>query len=389
MKNIQSILNAVLSKNIIEYILIDKHFTVIGSSKNIDKYLEEKLHIGDDILSVLPELVGAEDDIQKSFTESISSYTVGPVRKNDSYVNVSIEHYDQEQTLILLHNITDTIQAQQKLLQYGNESILLNNTLKNILDSQRTLLFATSKDEITYVNEQFMAYFGIEKASELKMKKLKIYEHLDHDLKDYDELHKRVIAKEKYVTINNDTFMLQASCIEPTHRLFTLTKVTKLTKDMQIDGLTGAYKKSYFNTHLERLTREQKEGVLVVLDIDNFKKVNDIYGHQTGDEILKEFAILIRNSIRENDLFARWGGEEFLLLLEDTSIDNAMTRVEQLRHMVDAHTFKDVGHITVSFGLAKNEKGDDMHSLLYRADQALYEAKNAGKNRLQFKELNS
>ena len=198
-----------------------------------------------------------------------------------------------------------------------------------------------------------------------------------------------MIAKEKYVTINSDTFILQASCIEPTHRLFTLTKVTKLTKDMQIDGLTGAYKKSYFNTHLERLTREQKEGVLVVLDIDNFKKVNDIYGHQTGDEILKEFAILIRNSIRENDLFARWGGEEFLLLLEDTSIDNAMTRVEQLRHMVDAHTFKDVGHITVSFGLAKNEKGDDMHSLLYRADQALYEAKNAGKNRLQFKDLNS
>ncbi|MBA1421211.1 MAG: GGDEF domain-containing protein [Epsilonproteobacteria bacterium] len=70
--------------------------------------------------------------------------------------------------------------------------------------------------------------------------------------------------------------------------------------------------------------REKKEGVLVVLDIDDFKKVNDTYGHQIGDKILKEFATLIQDNIRGDDLFARWGGEEFLLLLENTNVYNAI-----------------------------------------------------------------
>jgi len=387
MKNIQIILNAVLSKNIIEYILIDKNFTVVSSSEDVHKYLEKKLNVGDDILSVLPEFVGAEEKIKEIFLEPTLTYVVESVYKNEYYVNMCVEYYDEEIALILLHNITDTTLSQQKLLQYSNESILLNNTLQKILDSQNALLFVTNKDEITYVNEQFMEYFSVKRVSELKRRNLKLYEYLDSGLKDYDALFERVNAKEEYVIINNDTFILQASCIESTHRLFTLTKVTKLTKDMQIDSLTGVYKKSYFNSHLERLIREKKEGVLVVLDIDDFKKVNDTYGHQIGDNILKEFATLIQNNIRGGDLFARWGGEEFLLLLEGINIENAMMKVEQLRKLVDTHNFKEVGHMTVSFGLAKNEESDDVHSLLFRADKALYEAKDAGKNRLQFKKL--
>ncbi len=387
MKNIQIILNAVLSKNIIEYILIDKNFTVVSSSEDVHKYLENKLNVGDDILFVLPEFVGAEDNIRKIFSEPKLSYVVESVYKNNYYVNMSVEYYDEKIALILLHNITDTTLSQQKLLQYSNESILLNTTLQKILNSQNALLFVTNKDEITYVNEQFMEYFSVKKVSELKSKDLKLYTYLDSGLKDYDALFERVNSKEEYVIIDDDTFILQASCIESTHRLFTLTKVTKLTKDMQIDSLTGVYKKSYFNSHLERLIKKKKEGVLVVLDIDDFKKVNDTYGHQVGDKILKEFATLIQNNVRGDDLFARWGGEEFLLLLENTNIENAMIKVEQLRRLVDTRTFKNVGHMTASFGLAKKEESDDVHSLLFRADKALYEAKDAGKNRIKFKKI--
>ena len=387
MKNIQIILNAVLSKNIIEYILIDKNFTVVSSSEDVHKYLEKKLNVGDDILSVLPEFVGAEDKIEKIFSEPTLSYVVESVYKNDYYVNMCVEHYDEKIVLILLHNITDTTLSQQKMLQYSNESILLNNTLQKILDSQNALLFVTHENEISYVNEQFMEYFDIKNNSELKRKNLKIYQYLDGDLKDYEALFERVNDKEEYIVINNDTFILQASCIESARRLFTLSKVTKLTKNMQIDPLTGIYNKKYFNSYFEKLIREKKECVLVVLDIDDFKKINDTYGHQIGDKILKEFATLIQNNIRGNDLFARWGGEEFLLLLENTNVDNALMKVEQLRKIVDQYVFQDIGHMTVSFGVSKKEECDDMHSLLFRADKALYEAKDAGKNRVIFKKI--
>ena len=156
---------------------------------------------------------------------------------------------------------------------------------------------------------------------------------------------------------------------------------------MQIDNLTGVYKKSYFNSYLKRLIREKKECVLVVLDIDDFKKINDTYGHQIGDKVLKEFATLIQNNIRGNDLLARRGGEEFLLLLENTNVDNALMKVEELREIVDQYSFQDIGHMTVSFGMSKKEECDDMHSLLFRADKALYEAKDAGKNRVIFKKI--
>lgn len=387
MIHIQKILNAVLSKNIVEYILIDKNLRIVKHSEGLTKYLESTPNIGDDVLDFLPELVGSEEDILQIFDTPTFSFVLESVYKKDYYVNVSVEHYDQNTALILLHNITDTALTQQKLVQYSNESILMNKTLQKILDSQNALLFVTNHEEITYVNEQFMDYFSINRVSELKRRNLQLCTYLDPSLKGYDALFERVKDKEEYVVIGNDTFILQGTCVEETHKLFTLTKVTKLTHDMQIDTLTGAYKKSYFNSHLEKVIRDKKEGMLVVLDIDDFKQINDTYGHQVGDQVLKEFAELIQNNIRSNDLFARWGGEEFLLLLEDTNPENAMIKVERLRELIDRHIFAEIGHMTVSIGMAKKEDSDDMHSLLFRSDKALYEAKDAGKNRVEFKKL--
>jgi diguanylate cyclase (GGDEF)-like protein len=284
-----------------------------------------------------------------------------------------------------LHNITDNTLTQQKLLQYSNESILLNNTLQKILDNQNALLFVTHNNEISYTNQQFMEYFSIKEVTDIRRKNLQLYKSFDPLLETYDALFERVNAKEEYVVINQDTFILQATWIESTHKLFTLTKVTKLTKEMQKDTLTGAYKKNYFNLQLEKLIENHEDCILVVLDLDNFKQVNDTYGHQAGDDVLKEFVLLIQDNIRGDDLFARWGGEEFLLLLKHTNIDNALKKIESLRHIIDTYIFKHVGHITSSFGVAYKEESDDLHSLLQRADKALYEAKNRGKNRVIFK----
>ena len=130
MKNIQIILNAVLSKDIFEYILVNKNFEVTNISTNIDKYLGDKPQIGDDILTFLPELVGSEKEVNEIFSKPNLNYSLESVYKNDYYINISIEHYDENTLLILLHNITDITRSKQQLLQYSNESILLNNTLE-------------------------------------------------------------------------------------------------------------------------------------------------------------------------------------------------------------------------------------------------------------------
>lgn len=385
MKNIQIILNTVLSKNIVEYILIDKNFCFLSASEDIGRYIGSMPLIGDEIVKYLPEFVASETEITKVFSDPTLSFVLESVYKNEFYVNVSVDHYDSNIALILLHNITDITLSQQKLLQYSNESILINNTLKKILDKQNALIFVTNHDEITYSNEQFLQYFGVKRINDMRRKNLQIYKFFDPSLGSYDALFEKVNSKEEYIIINNDTFILQATEIESTHKLFTLTKVTNLSHKMQLDTLTGAYKKSYFNQQLEKIIRDSEAAVIVVLDIDNFKFFNDTYGHQTGDNVLKELVSVIQENVRGDDIFARWGGEEFLLLLKNTTIENALKKVENLRLLIDEHEFTSVGHLTASFGVAVLDKTDDLHSVLQRADKALYEAKASGKNRVIFK----
>ncbi|SFV64341.1 hypothetical protein MNB_SV-3-1522 [hydrothermal vent metagenome] len=388
MRNIQIILNAVLSKNIFEYVLIDKDFSIVGFSENIKMFLDATPKTGEDILIYLPELIGSENEIKDIFSNVGFTYLLESVHKTEYYINISIEHYDENTLLVLLHNITDITVSKQKLLQYSNESILLNNTLQKIIDNQNALLFVAGKEEITYANEQFMEYFSIKRESDLRRKNLKIYKYADSSLRDYYMMYEWVNAKEVYITIGKDTFLLNASMIESSYKLFTLTKITKLSAELQRDKLTGIYNKNYFNTVLETLIREKEEGVLAVLDIDNFKSINDTYGHLAGDDILKELTQLIQDNIRREDIFARWGGEEFLLLLKHTNVENALLKLERVRKVIDTHQFKYAGHVTVSFGVAKSEENEEsIHSLLQRADQALYKAKNNGKNMICFKSI--
>jgi two-component system cell cycle response regulator len=382
MKNIQIILNAILSKNIFEYILIDRDLKVVNASTTMHTYLDRDPKNGDDVRDLLPELVGAEEEIGKVFNDPGLNFMLDSVHKNDFYVNLSIEYYDPKHLLVLLHNITEVTLSKQKVLQYSNESILLNNTLQKILDSQNVLLFVTSHNEIVYTNEQFMEYFKVPDMKDVRRKNLQIYKYYESSLTSYDALFEYVSDNEEYIVIDNDTFILKAVNLESTHKLFTLTKVTKLSKEIYIDPLTNIYKKQYFNTCLEKLIQEKDEGVLVVLDIDDFKQINDTYGHQVGDNILVEFTELIKENIRGEDLFARWGGEEFLLLLYHTNVENALKKVEQLRALVDGHAFNVVDHLTSSFGVSKKQDDDTLSTLLNRADTALYKAKKSGKNRV-------
>ncbi|MGM0419319.1 MAG: GGDEF domain-containing protein, partial [Thermodesulfobacteriota bacterium] len=121
---------------------------------------------------------------------------------------------------------------------------------------------------------------------------------------------------------------------------------------------------------------------LMILDIDYFKNINDTFGHQTGDKVLKELSQLIQTTIRDSDYFFRIGGEEFALLLPNTSTKNAGDSARRLRKKTEQNNFTKVNKITVSIGLTQYIQDEDEDSFIKRADTALYKAKENGRNRV-------
>ncbi len=158
------------------------------------------------------------------------------------------------------------------------------------------------------------------------------------------------------------------------------------------DGLTGLYNRHYLNAHLDNMVlsalHNNKSLSLMILDVDHFKQVNDTYGHDVGDEVLKQLSALLIKDIRSADLAARFGGEEFIVLMPETDKKQANDAAERMRRNIENAELKvsnDVGMLkkTVSIGVAYlNEMGDSGAALLKRADEALFKAKNSGRNQV-------
>jgi two-component system cell cycle response regulator len=158
------------------------------------------------------------------------------------------------------------------------------------------------------------------------------------------------------------------------------------------DGLTGLHNRRYMESHLETLAEQagqrSKPLALMMLDIDFFKSINDSYGHDAGDDVLREFAVRVRKSIRGIDLACRYGGEEFVIVMPETDMHVAGMVAERLRRSIAGEPFSiDKGskriEVTISIGLSTLEKkGEPIVDVLKRADVALYRAKHDGRNRV-------
>lgn len=159
----------------------------------------------------------------------------------------------------------------------------------------------------------------------------------------------------------------------------------KLKRLSTTDGLTGLANRfvavSAMEAELSRNVRYRHPFSVLMIDIDDFKKVNDLYGHGEGDEVLRNFADVLRKSLRSADLPARWGGEEFLVILPETEHDRALFTAQKLCDITESSVLSAKARVTVSVGCAQARPGDTIDSVTVRADNALYEAKKRGKNR--------
>ncbi len=162
----------------------------------------------------------------------------------------------------------------------------------------------------------------------------------------------------------------------------------KLKKLATMDKLTNIYNRYKMDLSLDEQIeiskRYNRELSVIFFDIDHFKKINDKYGHKIGDSVLIELSRLVEKSIRKSDIFGRWGGEEFLIILPETSRIEAVKLAEKLRKKIEDHKFEKIKKLTCSFGVTNFKPNDTSESIMIRVDKNLYLAKQAGRNRIKF-----
>ena len=278
--------------------------------------------------------------------------------------------------------------------------------LQNILDHQTSITILTDFENIKFASKSFFKLFNIESPEEF----YEIYKNIldifvRHERYLFGQtkeefLRKYENASNEYRVVSIATAFGEAKAyyieVDKLNDLYILT-LTDIT-NIQIERLSAKYKathdkltsvynrakfEEYLNLKCKDYKRYEKPLSLAILDIDYFKHINDTYGHLIGDKILKRLAEICISNIRESDLFARWGGEEFVLLLSETDLKTAVDVCEKLRKKVEDELFEDEIKITVSFGVTQLREDDTKESFFRRADEALYKAKRNGRNRVE------
>ena len=160
--------------------------------------------------------------------------------------------------------------------------------------------------------------------------------------------------------------------------------INKLKKRINTDKLTGAFSRAKFDEDIKKqiitADRTDKHFSIAIFDIDNFKRINDTYGHMEGDKVLTRIAEVVSENKRPRDILSRWGGEEFVILFPTTSISAAVRVTDRLRVVISTTIFSVGERVTCSFGVTEYQQGDTPITLLRRADKLMYDAKAAGKN---------
>ena len=150
------------------------------------------------------------------------------------------------------------------------------------------------------------------------------------------------------------------------------------------DRLTGIYNRGRFEHVLNLWIKNMRHDpfCLLLFDIDNFKRVNDCFGHIVGDQVLIGITSLVTAHIRDDDVFARWGGEEFVILFGNTTLEHAAELADRLRRAVECDSFEEAGNITISIGVIQYQRGETISDFVKRVDEKMYLAKQTGKNKV-------
>jgi len=296
--------------------------------------------------------------------------------------------YDEEQLLINTNQmkvIMDSSDNLIALIDY-NEIVLANSTLLSFTDFK-------DLDSLIHTHNNISLFFSEDEGTFFTKNAVNNLEWIEEILQLQEE--DRVVAI-YHRRFGMNYFNVKISI--PSHnahsKIIIFANITSLYKKSQKDeymathdNLTAIYNRQHFNDKLAQsiyeATVSKTNYSLLMLDLDFFKNVNDTYGHQVGDDVLIKFTQVISQNIRDEDLFARWGGEEFVVLLNSVNLKKALKIAESLREKIAHSDFSQVGNITCSIGVSEYQEEDTPESWLSRVDIALYKAKENGRDRVE------
>jgi len=287
-----------------------------------------------------------------------------------------------------------------------------HHLLDDILNLTDNIMFVTDFKTISFSNNNFKNLFNIKNTKDFNLR----YKHniLDLFLPRKGYLHKGLLGKnqtpielfkvtpeEKRVVIIIDRYfkekIFQINISKTNYSddyLVSLSDITRMKeKEIRIeekayiDGLTGVYNRNKFdellNKEIKNANKNRNVFSIAIIDIDKFKNFNDTYGHLMGDEILIMIADKLNKNVRKTDTFARWGGEEFVILFKETPIDPAYDVCKNLKDIIENLRHSTAGSVTVSFGLTQYKESESAENMFKRCDDALYLAKENGRNRIE------
>ncbi|MFT4412313.1 GGDEF domain-containing protein [Fredinandcohnia humi] len=180
--------------------------------------------------------------------------------------------------------------------------------------------------------------------------------------------------------LSNLVYVIALYFLQKLKEVFLLADANK--KAANTDFLTNLPNRRYMHELLQDKIQKGNKLSVILFDIDNFKKINDRYGHDIGDLVLKEVSHLIKSHLKSDSVLGRWGGEEFLVLAINRNAAESAVLAEEIRRLLEQTRIEPVGVVTSSFGVTEFGQNDAIHSFLNRADKALYEAKDSGKNQV-------
>ncbi|MEA3497678.1 MAG: GGDEF domain-containing protein [Campylobacterota bacterium] len=283
--------------------------------------------------------------------------------------------------------------------------------LDDVLNFTEDMMFSTDFKDIGFSNKKFKEFLNIKNDKEFNQDNdktiLSIFSSIDGYLHEnlaakdetFVDLLSRTTKEDRVVSILDKSISPKSfaiNIVKTNHKgdknyLVTLTDITELKKkEINIlnkafyDTLTSVYNRNKFDEiveqELKRDTRYKRNLSIAIIDIDKFKNFNDTYGHLIGDEVLIMLSKCINENVRDTDTFARWGGEEFVILFPETNAQEAKIVCEKLRIKIENLSHEVAGGVTASFGITQYKEDDTMKTIFKRCDDALYEAKENGRN---------
>ncbi|NEW60182.1 GGDEF domain-containing protein [Sulfurovum sp. bin170] len=288
-----------------------------------------------------------------------------------------------------------------------------DNKFNLSLDIHDNVMIVSSNEEVKYINKAGLKFFGFNSFSDFKDS----HKHgIDTLFIEDDGCINRYSLGKKWLTIIDNKkskikrktikvklhshidemsqyFYIRVTNLKSDEYLLSFCNVNDieiekndLIKQADYDLLTQIYNRVKFNKvfplAIDKALMFNETFSLILFDIDHFKSINDTFGHAIGDKVLFELSRIVNMKIRKTDIFARWGGEEFIVVAKYATLQEAKKIAETLRKLIESHNFGDSLKITCSFGVTEFTVSDSQRGIFQRVDDALYEAKDGGRNQV-------